>query len=57
MLAGSAYAAHSHARPALFVVGAASLLLLFIGIHNAWDTVTHLVFFPKQGEREAKRHR
>ena len=25
--------------PALFVVAAASLLLLFIGIHNAWDTV------------------
>ena len=27
----------------LFVVGAASLLLLFVGIHNAWDTVTYLV--------------
>ncbi len=36
MLAGSAYVAHSHARPALFVVGAATLLLLFVGIHNAW---------------------
>lgn len=29
--------------PALFVVGAAALLLLFIGIHNAWDTVTYIV--------------
>jgi hypothetical protein len=57
MLAGSAYAAHSHARPALFLVGAAVLLLLFTGIHNAWDTVTHLVFVRKQGKREAKRHR
>ena len=28
---------------ALFVVAAATLLLLFIGIHNAWDTVTYLV--------------
>jgi hypothetical protein len=28
---------------ALFIVGAASLLLLFIGIHNAWDTITYLV--------------
>ncbi len=28
--------------PALFVVGAISLLLLFIGIHNAWDTVTYI---------------
>ena len=27
---------------ALFAVAAASLLLLFIGIHNAWDTVTYL---------------
>jgi hypothetical protein len=31
-------------RPAtsLFVVGAAALLLLLVGIHNAWDTVTYL---------------
>lgn len=26
----------------LFVIGAVALLLLFIGIHNAWDTVTYL---------------
>jgi hypothetical protein len=26
----------------LFVVGAMSLLLLFVGIHNAWDTVTYI---------------
>lgn len=31
-----------HPLPALFFVGAVSLLLLFIGIHNAWDTVTYL---------------
>jgi hypothetical protein len=28
--------------PALFVIGAATVLLLFIGIHNAWDTVTYV---------------
>lgn len=28
---------------ALFVIGAAALGLLLIGIHNAWDSVTHLV--------------
>lgn len=28
---------------ALFAVGAATLSLLFIGIHNAWDTVTHFI--------------
>lgn len=27
----------------LFVIGAAALGLLLIGIHNAWDTVTHIV--------------
>jgi hypothetical protein len=31
-----------HPAPALFVVGAGSLMLLFIGIHNAWDTVTYV---------------
>ena len=29
-----------HERDALFVVAGATLLLLFIGIHNSWDTVT-----------------
>jgi hypothetical protein len=57
MLAGSSFAARSHARTALFLVGAAALLLLFIGIHNAWDTVTHLVFVEKQKKREAERDR
>ncbi|HKF38299.1 MAG TPA: hypothetical protein VKB35_15490 [Ktedonobacteraceae bacterium] len=29
--------------PALFVIAAATLLLLVIGIHNAWDNVTFIV--------------
>ena len=32
----------SYPQPVLFVVGATTLLLLFIGIHNAWDTVTYI---------------
>jgi hypothetical protein len=44
----SAYAAHSYTRPILFLVGAAALVLLFIGIHNAWDTVTYHVFIKKR---------
>lgn len=44
MLAGSALLAGSHTRAALFVVAAASLLLLFVGIHNTWDAVTYHVF-------------
>ena len=33
---------HSDARIALFGFGAGTILLLFIGIHNAWDTVTFI---------------
>jgi hypothetical protein len=57
MLAGSALAARAFARTALFMVGAAALMLLFTGIHNAWDTVTHLVFVETSGEQEAERDR
>jgi len=46
-LAVSAYVTLSDAREALFAVGAAALLLLFIGIHNAWDGVTYHVFHRK----------
>jgi len=28
---------------ALYGIGAVALLLLFVGIHNAWDTVTYMV--------------
>ncbi len=28
--------------PALFVIGAGTVLLLFIGIHNAWDNVIYI---------------
>jgi hypothetical protein len=46
-LAVTAFAACSHLRGALFCVGAAALLLLFVGIHNAWDAVTYHVFESK----------
>ena len=44
MLVASAGAEALYARVGLFDVGAAALFLLFIGIHNAWDTVTYHVF-------------
>jgi hypothetical protein len=44
MFALSAYSAYAHARDALFAAGAAALLLLFIGIHNAWDAIAYHVF-------------
>ena len=43
-LAVSAGVAWWHAREALFGVGGAAMLLLFVGIHNAWDAVTYHVF-------------
>ena len=36
-----------------FVIGAASLILLFCGIHNAWDTVTFIVMEEKKQKRPA----
>ena len=45
--------------PALFATGAATLLLVFIGIHNSWDTVTFITFSEvlpaKEREREEKK--
>ncbi len=44
LLALSPLAARSRTREALFGVGAAALLLLFVGIHNAWDSIAYHVF-------------
>ena len=53
-LAVSACAARSHARLALFLVAAAALLLLFIGIHNAWDAVTYHIFVRRREQRDTQ---
>lgn len=42
----------------LFAIGATSMLLLFIGIHNAWDTVTFVATAQSQnvaGESQSQR--
>jgi len=44
----SACTAPSHMTEALFGVGATALLLLFTGIHNAWDSVIYLVLYSNQ---------
>lgn len=41
-----------HPAPALFVIAAAMVLLLFIGIHNAWDNVTYIAFELSQPENK-----
>jgi hypothetical protein len=38
----SAFILVAHEVFSLFIVGATALLLLFIGIHNAWDSVTFI---------------
>lgn len=44
VLAWSPFAGPSHLHEVLFGVGSASVLLLFVGIHNAWDNVAHIVY-------------
>ena len=51
ILAVSPFAAPSHTREALFGVGAAALLLLFTGIHNAWDNAAYHVLAGKDDTR------
>jgi hypothetical protein len=42
VLAVAAVALPRYDMPALFAMAGSALLLLFIGIHNAWDTVTYV---------------
>jgi hypothetical protein len=52
-LASGSFMLQPHPARALFDVGGAALLLLFIGIHNAWDTTTWVVLERRrQGEAE-----
>lgn len=51
LLVAAAGTAFSAIRPALFLVAGASLLLLFIGIHNAWDAVTYHIFVRRREHR------
>jgi hypothetical protein len=39
------------AATCLFIVGASALLLLFVGIHNAWDAVTYIAIHRRAGEK------
>jgi len=43
-LALSSLASGTRLRESLFAVGGSALLLLFVGIHNAWDGVSYHVF-------------
>lgn len=54
-LAVSVFATRSYLREALFAVAGAAMLLLFIGIHNAWDAVTYHVFLKGREQQGAER--
>ena len=43
------------AEGSLFAIAAASILLLFIGLHNAWDTVTYVVVQETPGPKVKSR--
>jgi hypothetical protein len=53
VLGTAAFTAKTHERAALFQVAAVALLLLFIGIHDAWDNATYLIFY-KRGELKSE---
>lgn len=62
LLLTSAIALSSYPGRVLFMIAGAALLLLFIGIHNAWDTVTYIAIGlePTAGTarpgRKARKH-
>jgi hypothetical protein len=43
--------------PVLFFVGASTILLLFIGIHNAWDNVTYVALELTEPEENTPREK
>jgi hypothetical protein len=53
-LFATAWVAGRYPYEALFGNAAAGMLLLFIGIHNAWDAVTYHVFVQRSKHREAQ---
>ncbi len=50
----AAIAFPSNPASALFVIAAATLLFLFIGIHNSWDNVTYLITLKLQSEDKSE---
>lgn len=56
VLAASGYAARGYVYWPLFGVASAALLLLFIGIHNAWDAATYHIFEvrPRRDDTQSK---
>ena len=54
ILTVAAFTASAHPRGSLFAVAAASMFLLFDGIHNAWDAVTYHVYSQRKKQHGAE---
>jgi hypothetical protein len=54
-LAVSAVSARSHTDRALTAVAVAVLVLLFAGIHNAWDAATYHIFVARPRHEDSER--
>lgn len=54
-MTASAGVALSYPRGAMFGVGVAALILLFVGIHNSWDAVTFHVYSRRRTQHEPQK--
>ena len=54
-LLGAAATLARYPETSLFVIAGAALLLLFIGIHNSWDTVTYIALDRMNAPAEEKK--
>jgi len=52
LLLAAAWLGRADLEGALFGIGGAALLLLFIGIHNAWDAVAYQVYVLRKKDQE-----
>jgi len=50
ILVASILVVQSNIYAAMFMPGAAALMLLFAGIHNAWDAATYHIFVSRRGK-------
>jgi hypothetical protein len=57
VLLGAAVALARDPAVALFVIGTTALLILFIGIHNAWDAVIYIAVERRQAPKEPEEKR
>jgi hypothetical protein len=54
ILLAAGFAINSNTHVILFLPGAAALLLLFAGIHNAWDAATYHIFVSRRSGQKGK---